>query len=328
MTALETRADVGWTGLSFRRDGTLFTIARFRDGDPVADNCFGGEFTEFQPRCTHLYRVDSGTGAVIEDVGSTGIKYLSDIEFGPGDVLFGNEFINQRQLRDGGLVKIDETTAEVVQEFSMGTIDFVVANGGMAMDPRDGQLYLVEATGDQSFSRLLKVDDVTGLASDPVTFRLNGLILDFGFSGLEITANGHFYANRAGGSQEIYRINPDNGEVRLQLVTPIGVNGALTGLDSFREAAPPAPPADDVIDTFIRKDKDKSEKSKKSKKSKKSNKSAKSNKSGKSNKSNKSGKSNKSAKSKKSGKGGSSSLTAGETGTAGFTSNGGGHRGN
>ena len=277
---------VGWTGLAFSPDGRLFTSSQVRDGN-TSDGCLDGWFL-LDGKCAHIYQVDPSTGGILTHVGNTGIEFLSDLQFGTDGLLLGSEFINERQIRDGGLVKIDLATGLAAEKGTFGTFEgFVVGNGGLALHPSTGQLWGIEANDLRP--RIFKIDAVTGAASPPVTLLQNGHELGFGLDGLGILENGNFYATRGSGFQEVYRVDPVTGEVRLQNLTlGSSIKGGLNGLDIFVEpsGAPPPPAEIGVSDTFLRKDK-----SGKSAQSKKSGKSGKSKKSGKSAQSKKSGKS-------------------------------------
>jgi len=101
----------------------------------------------------------------------------------------------------------------------------------------------------------------------------NGQFVDFGFDALKILSDGRFYATRRNTFQEVYRIDPTSGEIRLQnLTVPGSVTGSVTGLDVFVEPSgePPPPVNIGVRDTFLRKDKSAKSGSKQSAKSEKS----------------------------------------------------------
>ena len=135
---------VGWTGLAFSPNGELFTSSRFRDGSP-SDGCVGGA-SPTDGKCAHVYQVDPLTGGIVTHVGNTGIQFLSDLQFDTDGLLLGNEFINARVIRDGGLIKINLATGLAARKGTFSTFDgFVVGNGGLALRPSTGQLWGIEA---------------------------------------------------------------------------------------------------------------------------------------------------------------------------------------
>ena len=88
----------GWTGLSFDRLGRLYVTSR-APGEPAADGCIG--LFAGGP-CTHLYLLDPLTGQIIDEIGSTGGAFISDIDFGRHNEIFATKFLDDLGEGDGG----------------------------------------------------------------------------------------------------------------------------------------------------------------------------------------------------------------------------------
>lgn len=238
--------DAGWTGLSFDGSGNLLVVSR-QSTEP--DTGCAGSPANTDLRCSHLYRIDPGTGAVLAEIGNTEMPFVSDIDFGPGGVLYGNQWDGR-----GTLVTVNPTlgTATAVDFFgskinSIGTaVD--LQNGGLSVHPVTGELWAVESnfgTSDDGMPSIFKVDAATGAVIAPeIPLGLSGSPLDFGFDSLEILPDGRFIGIRAGGRNDVYEINPVadaiSGLAEITLI-PVAVDpelaGSLNGLE-FLQASP------------------------------------------------------------------------------------------
>ena len=103
--------ELGWTDIAFDAAGNVFATSR-EASELSTDGCLYGEFgTGGTYACTHLYVLDAGTGAVLTEIGSTLVNFVSDIDFAADGTLFGSEWFD---TGDGGaLVTLDPTTAGV-----------------------------------------------------------------------------------------------------------------------------------------------------------------------------------------------------------------------
>ena len=204
----------GWSDLAFDAPGDLFAVSR-RVGEPDG--------------FSRLYSIDPASGEILQEIGSTGLAFLTDIDFAADGTLYGN-----RWTGGGGLIFINPSNATVGVAgnllFGQG-----LQNGGLAVHPVTGELWGIES----SFSgreSIFKIDPNTGLASDVVRLGLNGSPTSFGFDALEILPDGRFIATRARGSNQIYEVNPvrDPGsglaEVTLIPLDLPTLNGTLNGL--------------------------------------------------------------------------------------------------
>ena len=191
--------NLGWTGLSFGPSGQLFVTSRHRSEDP-GDGC-GGLFTTGP--CSHLYVIDEGTGAVVDEVGSTGGAFISDIDFSRRGRLFGSKFLDERPSGDGGLIRIDPSDADmtVLGRFGPG-VGGGLDNGGLSVHPRTGHLWGVDGTS------LYRIKRGSGRASHVIRLGLNGHEAQFGLDGLEILPSGRFIGTRGQGVNELYEVNP------------------------------------------------------------------------------------------------------------------------
>ena len=224
--------DLGWTGISFDPAGNLFVTSR--QSSEFNENCpdFGGG-------CAHLYTIDPGTGAVLSEVGSTGVKWLSDIDFNPDGTLYGNRWLNL-----GTLLMIAPTTAAVTPIGPFGADPFggPLQNGGVSVHPQTDVLWAVESSFTNSPSTIFKVDRATGVAFDIIRLGLGGGTITFGFDALEILPDGRFIGTRGGRGpegSELYEIDPTPDPVSglaeltlIPLVFDTGIQGSLNGLES------------------------------------------------------------------------------------------------
>ena len=235
----------GWPGISFDRFGELYVTSRWSD-EIAAGGCVGAYGTG---GCANLYRLDSSSGAVLQQIGSTGVAFLSDIDFGDDGVLYGNRYVDQLLAGDGGLVTIDLATglASPAPNTRFGQD---LENGGLSYNPLTGLLWAVESDFSAT-PRIFPVDPATGLAvSTPVRLGLNGQPTDFGFDGLEILLDGRFIGTRAGQTSELYEIVPTpdaiSGLAEVTLI-PLSIDpaiqGGLKGLDLRRLSLAATPPA-------------------------------------------------------------------------------------
>ncbi len=209
----------GWSDLAFEPEGDLFAVSR-RAGE------LGG--------VSRLYRIDPASGEILEDIGSTGLAFLTDIDFAADGTLFGNRFVSL----GGGLIFINPSNATVQIPGSL-LFSQSLQNGGFAVHPVTGELWGIE-TRFSPMRRIFKIDPNTGLASDVVRLGLNQVPLpsNFGFDALEILPDGRFIAIRAGMAfgNEIYEVNPVPDPVSglaevtlIPLVLP-ALDGTLNGL--------------------------------------------------------------------------------------------------
>jgi hypothetical protein len=205
--------DLGWTGMSFSPQGRLFVTSRQRSEDP-GDGCTGLFATG---PCSHLYVIDEGTGAVVDEVGSTRGAFISDIDFSRRGTLFGSKFLDERPTGEGGLIRIDRSDAHMkaVGRFGPG-LGPGLDNGGLSVHPQNGHLWGVDGTS------LYRIRRRTGRASHVIRLELNGEEPQFGLDGLEILPSGRFIATRGAGVNELYELEPAaDGESGWAGLTPI-----------------------------------------------------------------------------------------------------------
>jgi len=207
----------GWTDLALEPgpEGELFAVSR-RMGE--------------LGRVSRLYRIDPASGEILEDIGSTGVAFLTDIDFAADGTLYGD-----RLESGGGLIFINPSNATVQIPANI-RFGGGLQNGGFAVHPLTGELWGVERIG--SPPGIFKIDPNTGLASDVVRLGLNQVPLppNFGFDALEILPDGRFTAFRSIRSNEFYEINPVPDPVSglaevtlIPLVLP-ALDGTLNGL--------------------------------------------------------------------------------------------------
>ena len=79
------QAGDGWTDLALSPLGSLYVTTRWSIESSGT---------------SHLWEIDPATGAIIREIGDTGMAFLGDIDFSPGGVLYGNN----------GLLTINEST--------------------------------------------------------------------------------------------------------------------------------------------------------------------------------------------------------------------------
>ena len=212
----------GWSDLALEPgpEGELFAVSR-RYGE--------------LGNVSRLYRIDPASGEILEDIGSTGVPFLTDIDFAADGTLYGDLFTG-----GGGLIFINPSNATVqIPANSRFVPGGGLQNGGFAVHPLTGELWGIE-TRFSSMPRIFKIDPNTGLASDVVRLGLNQVPLpsNFGFDALEILPDGRFIAIRAGMAfgNEMYEVNPVPDPVsglaevtRIPLVLP-ALDGTLNGL--------------------------------------------------------------------------------------------------
>lgn len=210
----------GWTSLSFDSTGRLFVVSRVRS-----------ELSEV----AHLYRVDPADGAIVEEVGSTGFPYLSDIDFALDDSLYGSYWEDW-----GGVLLIDPATATSTVLLNFG--DDEITSGGISVHPMTGELWSVESGNAPGRERIFRLDQETGAPIEETMVRLglNGIPVNIGFSALTITPEGRFFGIGGVTSADIdlYEIEPAadmaSGLAELThipLDIPEEVDGIVTGIE-------------------------------------------------------------------------------------------------
>jgi hypothetical protein len=195
--------------------------------------------------CAHLYRLDPQTGAILEEIGSTGIAFLSDIDFAADGTLYGNRFRDEAASGDGGLVIIDPATAGITAfgRFGPGDLSTDLETGGLSVHPQTGEIWAAESSFSASPS-LFRVDPQTGLAIAPVIrLGFNGEPSTFGLDALEILPDGRFFAF-AGRSSQFFEVNPvpdaQTGLAEMTLVEldmDEAISGSLNGLEWVFQAS-------------------------------------------------------------------------------------------
>ena len=129
----------GWTSLSFDSEGRLFAASRIKtEPEEIA----------------HLYRIDPADGAIVEEAGSTGFQYLSDIVFALDGSLYGSYY------GDGpGLLLIDPATAisTVLPNFD----GLVFESGAISVHPMTGELWSIESRN-SAYKKIFRLDQETG----------------------------------------------------------------------------------------------------------------------------------------------------------------------
>ena len=239
---LEDGREPGWTGLSLDSEGNLFVSSRHRS-EPETDGCFG---LFGVGGCSHLYRIDPRTGAILEHIGSTEKAFLSDIDFTPdGSALYGGHFLDETAVFSGLLV-IDPSTAFAtpIGRFENAMSNIPIDTGGLSVHPQTGEIWGTEFTG-LNPKRLYRVDPETGVAISGVSMALNGEVLFFGIDALEILPNGRFIGIRGGGGpqgSQVYEIDPVPDEIsgfhevtQIPVVMDPRITGNLNGLETARQ---------------------------------------------------------------------------------------------
>ena len=225
----------GWTDLALDESGDLYAVSRSRV--EVSSVCFGVFATG---PCSHLYRLDPVSGAVVAHVGDLEAAFVSDIEFSLDGMLFANRFVDLRGGSDGGLLIVDPMTAATVIppniRFGAAGSAFDLENGGLAHHPVTGELWAVESGSSGTFG-IFRVDPATGQALAPVVrLGIGGGPTDFGFDSLGILADGRFIATIGGvaasSTGEIYEIapnpSPTSGLAEVSLI-PLAFDSAIVG---------------------------------------------------------------------------------------------------
>lgn len=209
----------GWAGLSVDSTGRLFVASRIK--------------TE-PSEIAHLYRIDSATGAILEEVGSTGFPYLSDIDFALDGSLYGSYWDDW-----GGVLLIDPATAISTSLLNFGDASF--ESGAISVHPITGELWSIESNNAAN-ERIFRLDQETGTPIEETTVRigLNGIATNFGFSSLTITPEGRFLGTggRNRTDMELYEINPTPDSVsglaeitQIPLDVPDEVEGNMNGIE-------------------------------------------------------------------------------------------------
>jgi hypothetical protein len=236
--------ELGWTGLAFDDVGNLFVSSRNTSELPT-DGCtgvFGGG------SCSHIYRVDASVGAIVDEVGSTLVSFVSDLVF-VGDTLLASAYLNTSGDCCGALLEIDPGTAQ--SQWVSGAQGFgpnplsgrPLQNGGLAVHPATGELWGTE-NNFLSAAMLFRIDRQTGEATGAVRLGLNGTETTFGLDALAILPDGRFMATQ-GGSGALFEIDPipdpssglaELTAVPLTFVTPLA--GHINGL-AVMPASPP-----------------------------------------------------------------------------------------
>ena len=157
-------AGPGWTDIAASAAGLLATGRAINE--PSTDGCigfFGGG------GCTHLYEINPADGQIVQDLGSLGVAFVSDIDVADDGSMFGSYFVNEAGFGQGGLVAIDPATAMVTVPpntlFGQG-----LENGGLAIDPTTGILWGIESNFAGSPRNLFQIDPATGLAMNILPF--------------------------------------------------------------------------------------------------------------------------------------------------------------
>jgi len=124
--------------------------------------------------------------------------------------------------------------------------------GGLSVHPTTQEIWVAE--GDfywdgpgEPGPRLFTVDPVTGAATSVVPITDNGTVLDFGFSALDITRGGTFYASRDRANEntwvfELYEVDPLTGYITPVPLGPLPAalsTETISGLEAT-DIPPPA----------------------------------------------------------------------------------------
>ncbi len=244
----------GWTGLSFDFEGSLFVTSRHTSHTAI-DGCFGfygGLDTD--GGCSHLFRVDPTTGIALEEIGSTGIAFLSDIDFAPDGTLYASYFMDEIASGDGALAVLDLTTATATlvgrfEEFPDG-----LENGALSVHPLTGEMWAAENNFVLPPS-IFRVDSETGRAIPPIVqLGLEGSLTGFGLGALEILPDGRIIAIR-GKSSDVFEVNPvadeQSGLAELTPI-PLPLSGAAGSLNGLEFLPPLSLVAEEPVETVIR----------------------------------------------------------------------------
>ena len=227
----------GWTGITTDASGTLLTSSRPTGG------------------ASHLFAIDD-IGQVIDDVGSMGMKQVSDIDVGNG-IIYGNHSSDSGSR--GELVTITPGTnsapatpvgglfSDVPEELEGLDGGNYFVNGGLSVAP-DGTIWGIEAfiwgtsVSPAVGPRLFTIHPTEGYATSVIAVVDAALDpLNFGFDGLEITPEGRFCATRSKEIGGVYEINVSTGvATSLTLTDALGdlFTQALNGLESALALTP------------------------------------------------------------------------------------------
>jgi hypothetical protein len=218
--------EIGWTGLSFSLGGTLFASSR-NAVEPANGGCpgFFGNGS-----CSHLYELDPASGAVVREVGPSGARFVSDIDWGAG-VLYASAHTNETATCCGILVSIDTIAAQTTWHNlptgygSNPSTQLSLQNGAFAVHPVTGELWGIENNFSNA-TMVFRIDPVAGVAIDPVRLGSGGTPVTAGFDALEILPDGRFLALRGGpgvpATERLYEVNPvPDPTTNLAEVTPL-----------------------------------------------------------------------------------------------------------
>jgi hypothetical protein len=251
---------LGWTDLASNSAGNLFTISRWRvESDGKA----------------HVYTIDPSTGAVIQDIGSTGQTRVHDFDF-LGDVIMGVLMPLAFQARP---FQADATTAAIelipddTTQVVLGYNPFSpfpetgLRGGGFGIHPLTGELWAAESRR-SNWPTLYRIDPVTGAADSIMLLGHDGLSLQaggggfWGIDGLHILDDGTFIGVRSAGFPQpidslLYEINPFPDPVTglaemalIPLVKDTLIQGFLTGLETAPGGGGPGPVTVTIETTF------------------------------------------------------------------------------
>jgi hypothetical protein len=233
-------AEWGWSDLAMSATGELFAVSRALyeiDLGQCAGNLSDGP-------CAHLYRVDPATGAVLAEVGSLGIAFVSDIEFAADGVLYVSRWVHEDDVGAGGLATVDPSTAAstVAANPSFGPNPFdpgsELANGALGIDPLNGEFWGVESNY-ANVKTMFRIDPSTGRAFNLQRITLFGVPSSFGLHALIILPDGRFIASAGQAAFDLFEIDPISTSLtRLPFdVDPdiVGMLSGLTGVPPFPE---------------------------------------------------------------------------------------------
>jgi hypothetical protein len=227
----------GWPAASFGPDGALYVTNRWSD-DILTGGCVG--FYGIGG-CAFLSRVDAATGTVLQQLGSTNVAFLSDIDFAADGKLYAIRYVDSVGAGDGGLVQLDTSTGAMTPATQLN-FGFGLENGGISYHPLTGLLWGIESDFPLFVGltpRIFAIDPGTGqVVGSPIQIGINGTQATFGFHSLEITADGRFFATRAGGADELWEIQPFADPVsglaeatQVPLTMDPAIQGNITSLE-------------------------------------------------------------------------------------------------
>ncbi|MDX1394517.1 MAG: hypothetical protein R3195_09000 [Gemmatimonadota bacterium] len=240
--------NLGWTGISFDANGTLYVSSRQRS-ESTDDGCTGFYVGNSQGRCAHIYIVDPTDGSVISEVGSTMSSWISDIDFAPDGTLYADDYFDTEASGDGGLVTLDPATAS---RTGIGRFDDAGGDahrdleyGGLTVTS-SGEIWAIETEFSVTTPLyLFQVDPATGAAVEAFPVVEDGSPVTYGLSALESLDDGRLVAARARGSRQLYEITLDRS-AGVADATPIAISwpslsGGINGLDMPRSASEVTP---------------------------------------------------------------------------------------